>query len=102
VRLLGFRLFNKHPLLLASTRHFTQGALEMTALEWDATQKELRGEAKVIPDTAYGLRILVPEPFEVREVAVSGVQPHLNQNGDILEVNFHNQNTQELRWYVRF
>lgn len=102
VRLLGFRLFEKRPLLVASTRHFTQGALEMTALEWDASKKELRGEAKVIPDTVYGLRILVPEPFSVSEAAVSGVQPRLNQKGDILEVNFHNQNAQELRWYVRF
>ncbi|MFO7974004.1 MAG: alpha-galactosidase [Candidatus Hydrogenedentota bacterium] len=102
VRLLGFRLYEKHPLLVASTRHFTQGAIETKALKWDAAQKELRGEAKVIPDTDYGLRILVPEPFTVSEAAVSGIQPHLDQKGDILEVNFHNQNAEEIRWYVRF
>ncbi len=102
VRLLGFRLFEKRPLLVASTSHFAQGALETTALEWDAATKELRGQAKAIPDTNYGLRILVPAPFKVSEAAVSGVQPEVAAKGDVLEVNFYNQEAQEVRWYVRF
>jgi hypothetical protein len=102
VRLLGFRLYPKRPLLVASTRHFTQGALEMTALNWDPTHKRLSGDAKVIPDTYYGLRILVPDTYEVAEAAVSGAQPELATNGEILELNFHNTNATSVRWYVRF
>jgi len=102
VRLLGFRLYENRPLLVASTTHFTQGALETTALEWDAAKRELRGETKAIPDTDYGLRILVPESFAVSEAAVSGIQPALTQNGQLLELNFHNDAAPDFRWYVRF
>lgn len=102
VRLLGFRLFEKRPTFVASTSHFTQGALDTTALEWDAAKRELRGEAKAIPNTDYGLRILVPQPYSVSEVAVSGVQPAVVTKDELLEVNFHNENATEIRWYVRF
>ena len=102
VRLLGFRQRRNHPILVASTRHFTQGALETTSLEWDAERRELRGEANVIPDTDYGLRIFVPNAYSVSEAAVSGAQPTLVTRGDILEVNFHNQAADKVRWYVRF
>jgi len=102
VRLLGFRLYENHPLLVASTTHFAQGALDTASLEWDAAARELRGETRAIPNTDYGLRILVPDSFSVSEAAVSGVQPSLKKDGQLLEMNFHNGTAQSFRWYVRF
>ncbi|MGI6461214.1 MAG: alpha-galactosidase [Candidatus Hydrogenedentales bacterium] len=102
VRLLGFRLYEKRPLLVASTTHFTQGALETASLEWDAPARELRGETRAIPNTNYGLRILVPEQFTVSEAGVSRAQPTLTQDGQLLELNFRNDAAQNFRWYVKF
>jgi alpha-galactosidase len=102
VRLLCLRPFEKRPMFLSTDRHYSQGATDFTALEWDETAKELRGTFDGVGDTPYALRLLVPAPYEVKEVTVSCGEPATRMEDRVLVMEFHCTGDGPVTWAVRF
>lgn len=64
----GCRLIALHqkldrPQFLSSDRHITQGAIDLTALHWDADAKKLSGTVQLVADFSTTLRFRVPDGF---------------------------------------
>jgi len=102
VRLLGLRRYQKRPMFLATDRHFTQGATDFTALEWDAAARRLTGAFDGIADTDYNLRILVPEPYKPGVVSVSIEDADASLDGEVLKISFHCAEQTPVEWRVQF
>ncbi len=102
VCLLGLRPYEEHPMFLATDRHYTQGAMDHTQLEWNAATAQLRGAFDAVPDTPYTLSILVPPSFTVKNASVSTASVITAQQGNVLTLSFHSQDGGPTDWRVQF
>jgi hypothetical protein len=60
VRLLAVREMKDVPQLLGTSRHFTQGAVELKDVRWDAQARRLSGRALGAPQTRWDMFVHVP------------------------------------------
>ena len=59
-RVLAVRPVADHPQLLSTSRHITQGIVDVTDENWDAAKSVLSGVSKVVENDPYELRMVVP------------------------------------------
>lgn len=59
-QVLAIRPLQDHPFLLSTSRHITQGMVDVTEERWDSGAKALSGKSEVVGNDPYELRILVP------------------------------------------
>ncbi|MBI5095860.1 MAG: alpha-galactosidase, partial [Candidatus Hydrogenedentes bacterium] len=102
VRLLGLKPYEGHPMFLSTNRHFTQGATDCTALSWDDTGKRLAGAFNGVADTDYELKVLVPDEYTMKTVAVSAGSAQTKQDGKVLTIAFHCAAAGPVNWGVDF
>jgi hypothetical protein len=102
VRLLGLRPYESRPMLLASDRHITQGAMDQTAETWDAAARTLTGQMETTGDTPYVLRILAPEGFTPKVATVSSGPVPWSFEDRVLTLRFAVGEAASLEWRVTF
>ena len=73
VRLLAVHRRLDRPQFLSSDRHLTQGAVDLTALSWNAEKRELSGRVQLAAEFPTVLRFAVPEGFALKKAAAEGV-----------------------------
>jgi hypothetical protein len=86
-------------MLLASDAHFTMGALDHTALNWDGTT--LSGSFDAIADKAYTLSVLMPQPFEVHSVWANTAVEHAIDDS-VLRLHIDAASDGAVTWRVAF
>ena len=59
-RILAVRPRAEHPQLISTSRHVTQGMVDVLSEAWDAGSRTLRGKSRVVANDPYELRILLP------------------------------------------
>ncbi|NIA14093.1 MAG: hypothetical protein GWP08_08425 [Nitrospiraceae bacterium] len=102
VRLLGLRRHVDRPMFLATDRHFTQGATDFTALDWNGAERKLTASFEGVANTDYNLRVLVPEAFTPGEVAVSAGEARTSFDGKVLGIAFHCDEEGPVTWSAQF
>jgi hypothetical protein len=105
-RVLSLRTRSPHPRLISTSRHVTQGIIDVMSEQWDASSQTLRGRSKVVGADPYELRIV--EPAKVRSVTVSemdrsqGVKISFTTDEKLLRVRIHSPVTRVVEWQVEF
>lgn len=64
--ILAVRPVEKHPILLSTSQHVTQGIVDVLEEFWDPDTKTLSGASRVVADDPYELRIYDPSKKELR------------------------------------
>ncbi|MGC8638821.1 MAG: alpha-L-fucosidase [Isosphaeraceae bacterium] len=109
-RILAIRPLRDHPQLLSTSRHVTQGMIDVTEENWDAASLTLSARSKVVASDPYELRIVLPAGERIlhaKEVIISaadrlaGVKTSCRQNGTRLRVTLKSPVSREVRWRVR-
>ena len=110
-RVLAIRPVSKQPQLLSTSRHVTQGIVDVRGEQWDAAARSLSATSAVVASDHYELRIVVPvgpSSWRVREIQVSdedvsaGVRTEFQQDGPKVRVQIHSETSREVRWSVAF
>ena len=110
-RILAVRPVQEHPQLLSTSRHVTQGMLDVLKEEWDPQRRELRGRSRVVGGDHYELRITTACPkrgwwLEAAEVSAAdqaaGVTVHAAEGRDGIRVAVQSAADCEVAWTVRF
>lgn len=110
-RLLALRPVTDHPQLLSTSRHVTQGMVDVLEEQWDAAAQTLRGTSRVVAHDPYELRIVVPtgeRSWRACAAAVSAddaaaaVKVDFQQDGPRLRASLVSPASREVRWQVRF
>lgn len=97
-----------HPQLVGTSRHVTQGAVDVVACKWDAASKSLKGKSKLVGGDDYELRVFAPEGSKLNAAVISksdeseGVSITSKQDGQELRVMIKSPKTMEVAWEVRF
>jgi hypothetical protein len=101
----------EHPVLLGTSRHITQGVVDVLEEKWDAESRTLEGLSRVVGGDAYELRVrtdstkgawktAAPELDEQDRAA--GVTAALKEEAGLLRVTLRSAESRDVRWKVRF
>lgn len=107
-RVLTLRPVSDHPQVLGTSRHITQGIIDLSDEKWDAERRTLSGVSKVVGGDPYQIRIVSPEGVRIRSAEVSaddkaaGVTVHVDDAGSRGRVTVKAAKNREVRWVVRF
>jgi hypothetical protein len=105
------RAVAEHPLLLGTSRHITQGVVDVLKEEWNAEARTLGGVSRVVGGDAYELRIRTestrgawkPTAVELEEPdRVAGVTISFKEETGLVRVALQSPENGDLRWRVRF
>ncbi|MDP2895866.1 MAG: alpha-galactosidase [bacterium] len=67
-RVLAFHPALGRPQLLSTSRHVTQGAIELKDLRWDESRCELKGKSDLVAEDDYRIVVHVPTNYKLVEV----------------------------------
>jgi hypothetical protein len=110
-RILAIQPLADHPQLLSTSRHVTQGMVDVTGERWDAASSTLAAASQVVAGDPYELRIVVPAGEKSwRAVAASvsaddqaaGVKATFRQDGPRLRATITSPISREVKWRVEF
>jgi len=59
-RIIAVQELTEHPVLVSTSRHITQGLVDVIEAKWDAATKTFSGKSKVVAGDLYELRIALP------------------------------------------
>jgi hypothetical protein len=100
-----------HPQLLSTSRHITQGVVDVLEEKWDADSHTLSGLSRVVGDDPYELRILTqgaggtwkPLAVELGEPdRAAGATAALKEADGMVRVTVRSADSREVRWRVEF
>jgi hypothetical protein len=91
-----------HPQILSTSRHLSQGAIDLRRVNWDSEELILNAESEMVGDDPYEVFIYVPE--KLTPVATSGsVQARLESLGQkVWKITFQPGKTGFYGWRVQF
>jgi hypothetical protein len=104
-RVLALREKTDVPQVISTSRHITQGIIDIHEEKWDENSKTLSGTSKVVKGDPYEIRIALPSTnsWKVKNLKVNngliGLQSH--ENG-IIRIVIEPNDTQEVTWLAKF
>lgn len=106
-RVLATRPAVDHPQVISTSRHITQGVVDLVSECWDEKELMLSGISRVVSGDPYELRIVVPQDSwraeEATSLCASGEgTADIVQKGAGIRVTLRCLETGEVAWHVRF
>jgi hypothetical protein len=101
---LAVRPVVNHPQLISTSRHITQGIVDVLDEKWDGGSKTLSGRSKIVGGDPYELRIVLPDKsWSGATVEISGsATAAVAQSDDLVRAMIQSANSGEVSWSVRF
>jgi len=97
------------PFLLSTSRHISQGMVDVIDEQWDAAGKTLSGKSRVVGGDPYELRIVAPGNWKVANAEVSvndkaaaGIETKFSQSGTGVRVTVNSETSRPIAWKVVF
>jgi hypothetical protein len=110
-RILAHRPLSEHPSVLSTSRHITQGMLDVINERWDATTSSLHGHSSIVADDAYEIRIAwsdADQAWTVLEALLDEPSGHARIHVDVrsmagrLRVSIRSSASVGVDWTIRF
>ena len=110
-RIMAIRPVSENPQLLSTSRHVTQGMVDVTGENWDTEKSELSATSKLVGNDRYEIRIVVPsseKSWRATGIKISpedeaaGVKADIKQDGPRLRANLSSATSREVKWTVAF
>ncbi|MDA1200264.1 MAG: hypothetical protein O3C39_01130 [Planctomycetota bacterium] len=104
-RVLAVRPVADHPQVLSTSRHITQGLIDVVAETWDSTTRTLSGRSLVVAGDPYEIRIALPATgtWKISQATLDGkaVEPGTAKHLGV-RVRFQPERTDLVDWQIRF
>jgi hypothetical protein len=110
-RVISIRPLCNFPVLVSTSRHVTQGIVDIEKQSWNSRKKEMQGTSKVVGEDPYELRIYAPTGnglWKVRSVNVSqadiqaGVTIGSEQDGPEIRITINSPENRSVSWKIVF
>ncbi len=105
-RVLSFVRAESHPQLLSTSRHISQGWLEIDSLAYDSVRWEYRGVSELVANDPYELRFAVPyaggKYFHIDGASTDSLAVGFTQQGPFVTVRFTSPRSRAVPWRVTF
>lgn len=97
-RTYAIREVQAHPQILSTSRHISQGGVDLSDVKWDAASATLSGKSKVVIQDPYQLVIYAPEGY----ILSSSKIIKCTQEGPLVKAAYTPEKTGEVEWSIRF
>ncbi|MHC4207865.1 MAG: glycoside hydrolase family 36 protein, partial [Planctomycetota bacterium] len=110
-RIISIRPLGDKPILVSTSRHVSQGIVDVTQESWNSRIKEMRGKSKVVAEDPYELRIYAPfsnASWQIGSANVSqadnqaGVTIESKQDGPEIRVTINSPGNRTVSWKITF
>jgi hypothetical protein len=103
-RVLAVKPVADHPQLISTSRHITQGIVDVLDEKWHGSSRTLTGRSKIVDGDPYELRIVLPDGnWNATGAQVSaGAQVSLTQNNGLVRATIQSAKSREVNWTVKF
>ncbi len=91
-----------HPQILSTSRHITQGGVDLRSVTWSSADRQLSGESDVVEGDSYSIVIHKPKGFTLANASVNGTAAKLSQSGEIASITYLPEKTGAIRWTIQF
>jgi len=93
-----------HPQLISTSRHITQGIVDVLDEKWHGGSKTLTGRSRIVGGDPYELRIVLPNnDWTASSVGASGGSKiSFSQNDGLVRATILSPKSKEVNWTVRF
>jgi hypothetical protein len=92
----------KRPFILSTSRHITQGAVDLATEEWNPATRILSVTSGNLVAGAYSAVVFVPQGFEFKGVVSPVRCDTASVSGEVVKLNFTIGKKNSISWKVRF
>ena len=85
-RIVAARPVMNRPQVLSTSRHITQGIVDIVSETWDETSNTLSGVSRIVGGDPYELRLATGMPSKARRIAEVTVAPNANVSSATIEI----------------
>ena len=101
-KVLAVRPSKSHPQVISTSRHITQGLMDIKKESWNPARQTLSGTSEVVKGDRYELRIIVPEGFDIRKAKSNAGKMLIQKEGKLMRVSFMPQKSGMVIWNIEF
>jgi hypothetical protein len=106
-RIISIRPEMDYPQVVSTSRHITQGVIDLTKEKWNASTLVLSGTSQMIANDMYEIRVVVPsgaKGFVAESVSTAdpAVQTTFVQEGSCIRAKLTSPKTGKVNWSIRF
>ncbi len=104
-RVIAVKPVADHPVLVSTSRHITQGLMDVLEEKWDAASKKLRGKSKVVAGDLYELRIALPAGGNYRPASATlgGKEMKIGKVVDGgVRISITPEKSETVEWVIKF
>ncbi len=104
-RILALREAKSHPQLLSTSRHITQGLIDVVAEKWNPETKTLTGASNVVAADPYEMRITCPKGLKAAAIKVSdktAAISKIEQTNGLVRATMIPTTTGSMNWSIVF
>ncbi len=102
VQMYAIRKKQPRPQIVSTSRHISQGGVDLTGVVWDDKKLLLKGTSKVVQNDPYSLIVYVPDGFEMLTAASDAAGPEISRDGNLLSLTSMPAATGLIDWIVEF
>jgi hypothetical protein len=110
-RIVGIQKLLDRPVLVSTSRHITQGVVDVVEQNWNSQNKILSGKSRVVGSDPYELRIFAPLNGECRQVSSvdvsladkqAGITVNTRQLGPEVRITIKSPENHLVSWKILF
>jgi hypothetical protein len=102
MQVFAIREARKHPWVLSTTRHISQGGVSLSEVKWDAGAKTLSGTSAVVKGDPYVLTVHVPRGFKLESAEAGGAKTEVVHQNETATVRVVSPATDDTPWTLHF
>jgi len=102
MQVFAIREARKHPWVLSTTRHISQGGVSLLDEKWDANAKTLSGKSAVVVGDPYVLTVHLPEGRRLASAVVEGEEAEVSNQKETAMVRIVPSTTKTVEWQMTF
>jgi hypothetical protein len=99
-RVIALHRATGRPQLLSTSRHVSQGGVEILSLAWDGAGGVLSGSVRAVAGNPYDIVVFIPDGFSL--VGLEGVQRPEQETGRVQKWRVSSETTAPVGWQARF
>lgn len=103
-RILALRPMTDYPQVVSTSRHVTQGVIDLTSEHWSESQRTLSGTSQLVGGDPYEMRITLPQgkAWKVNHLSAPGARIRLGHvTKRSMRVHIESQESRTVKWILK-
>ena len=102
VQVFAIREVRAHPWLISTSRHISQGGVDLVDVRWNNKKKILSGKSSVVKGDPYAMIVHVPEGFRIKTAEAGNENVETKNLGRVVAVRMTPSVTKTVNWKITF